>query len=50
MAKGIKARGNHDLHRNITQAKSLIQRMELKRAVIHDAEIVIDGEFEVNNI
>lgn len=49
MAKGIEIRGINDLHRNITQAKDLIERMKLNLIVLHNAEMVSYGGFEVNN-
>ena len=50
MAKGIEVRGINDLHRNITQAKDLIERMKLKLIVSHNAEMISCGGFEVNNL
>lgn len=50
MAKGIEIRGINDLHRNITQAKELIDRMQLKLTVLHNADMVSYGGFEVNNV
>jgi hypothetical protein len=34
MAKGIEIRGINDMHRNIRQAKDLIERLELKLVLI----------------
>ncbi|MCD0487402.1 hypothetical protein LPB86_04125 [Pedobacter sp. MC2016-14] len=50
MAKGIEIRGINDLHRNITQAKELIEKLKLKLIVSHNAEMVCYGGFEVNNV
>ncbi|ETZ24870.1 hypothetical protein [Pedobacter sp. V48] len=50
MAKGIEIRGINDLHRNIAQAKDLIERMKLKLIVSHNAEMISYGGFEVNNL
>jgi len=50
LAKGIEIRGINDLHRNITQAKDLIERMKLKLTVSHNADMVSYGGFEVNNL
>lgn len=50
MAKGIEVRGINDLHKNITQAKDLIERMKLNLIVSHNAEMVCYGGFEVNNL
>lgn len=49
LAKGIEIRGIGDLHRNITRAKELIEKMNLKLVVLHDAEMISYGGFEVNN-
>ncbi|KIO75073.1 hypothetical protein TH53_22760 [Pedobacter lusitanus] len=50
MAKGIEIRGINDMHRNITQAKDLIERLELNLFVSHNAEMVSYGAFEVNTL
>lgn len=50
MSKGIEIRGINDLHRNILAAKHLIQRMKLKLTVVHNAEMVSYGGFEVNDL
>ncbi|TDQ09454.1 hypothetical protein [Pedobacter metabolipauper] len=50
MAKGIEIRGINDMHRNITQAKDLIERLELNLFVSHNAEMLSYGGFEVNNL
>jgi len=50
MAKGIEVRGINDLHRNISQAKDLIERLKLNLTVSHNAEMVSYGGFEVNNL
>jgi hypothetical protein len=50
MPKGIEIRGIGDLHRNISQAKELIERMKLKLIVSHNAEMVSYGGFEVNDL
>ncbi|HEX8607290.1 MAG TPA: hypothetical protein VF679_01475 [Pedobacter sp.] len=49
MAKGIEVRGIVDMHRNISQAKDLIERLELNLVVAHHAEMLSYGGFEVNN-
>nr|WP_294869523.1 hypothetical protein [uncultured Pedobacter sp.] len=49
MAKGIEIRGINDMHRNIRQAKDLIERLELNLIVFHNAEMLSYGGFEVNN-
>ncbi|HMI01799.1 MAG TPA: hypothetical protein VK541_04910 [Pedobacter sp.] len=48
MAKGIEIRGINDMHRNIVQAKDLIERLELNLIVSHNAEMLSYGGFEVN--
>ena len=49
MAKGIEVRGINNMHSTITQAKDLIDRLELNLIVQHNAEMLIYGGFEVNN-
>lgn len=48
MAKGIEIRGINDMHRNIAQAKDLIERLELNLTISHNAEMLSYGGFEVN--
>ncbi|WP_214229630.1 hypothetical protein [Pedobacter sp. B4-66] len=50
MTKGIEIRGINDMHRNIRQAKDIIERLELSLIVSHNAEMLSYGGFEVNNI
>jgi len=50
MARGIEIRGINDMHRNITQAKSMIEKLELNLIVSHNAEMLSYGGFEVNNL
>ncbi len=47
LARGIEIRGNNDIHRSIAFAKELIERMKLKLAVHHSAEMALYGGFEV---
>lgn len=47
LARGIEIRGNSDLHRSITFAKELIEKMKLKLTVHHSAEMALYGGFEV---
>ena len=47
LSRGVEIRGNSDLHRSITFAKELIERMKLKLTVHHSAEMAIYGGFEV---
>jgi hypothetical protein len=49
MAKGIEIRGIKDMHRNVSQAKALIEFLELDLFVSHNAEMLSYGGFEVNN-
>lgn len=50
LSKGIEVRGINDMHRNITQAKELIARLNLNLIVSHNAEMISYGGFEVNNL
>jgi hypothetical protein len=50
MAKGVEIRGINDLHRNITQAKEIIERLKLKLVVSHNAEMLSYRGFEVNTL
>jgi len=50
MTKGIEIRGINDMHRNISQAKDIIEKLELNLIVSHNAEMLSYGGFEVNNI
>jgi hypothetical protein len=47
LARGIEIRGNNDLHRSITFAKELIEKLKLKLTVHHSAEMALYGGFEV---
>ncbi|MEJ2902521.1 hypothetical protein WAE58_08785 [Pedobacter panaciterrae] len=47
LTRGIEIRGNSDLHRSITFAKELIERMKLKLTINHSAEMAMYGGFEV---
>ena len=47
LTRGIEIRGNSDLHRSITYAKDLIEKMKLKLTVHHSAEMAMYGGFEV---
>lgn len=49
MAKGIEIRGINDMHRSLSYAKDLIERMKLNLTVIHTADMLSYGGFEVNN-
>lgn len=49
MNNGIEIRGIADIHNTISFAKHLIDRMELKLKVNHNADMVGYGAFEVNN-
>ena len=50
LARGIEIRGNNDVHRSITFAKELIERMKLNLKVYHSAEMAMYGGFEVINL
>jgi len=49
LPKGIEIRGIKDMHRNVSQAKELIENLELNLIVAHNAEMLSYGGFEVNN-
>lgn len=49
MPKGIDIRGINDMHRNINEAKALIERFDLNLVVFHNAEMLSYGGFEVHN-
>lgn len=50
MAKSIEIRGINNIHHNISYAKELIEKMKLKLTVVHNADMVSYGGFEVKNI
>jgi len=50
MSNGIEIRGINDMHRNVTQARALIERLELNLTVLHNAEMLTYRGFEVNNV
>jgi len=50
MAKGIEIRGVNDIHRNIGFAKEIIDNLELKLVIAHNAEMLSYRCFEVNNM
>lgn len=47
LTRGIEIRGNNDLHRSITAARELIEKMKLRLKVEHSAEMAMYGGFEV---
>jgi len=47
LTRGVEIRGNNDLHRSITFAKELIEKLKLKLTVHHSAEMAMYGGFEV---
>jgi hypothetical protein len=47
LSRGIEIRGIKDMPRNISQAKDLIERLELKLFITHNAEMLSCGAFEV---
>lgn len=49
MAKGIEIRGINNIHKTTSQAKDLIERLQLNLVVLHNAEMLSYGGFEVNN-
>ncbi|MFC3559344.1 hypothetical protein [Pedobacter jamesrossensis] len=50
MAKGIEVRGINNMHNNILEAKSIIERLKLNLTVSHNAEMLSYKGFEVNNL
>lgn len=46
---GLEIRGIRDMPRNITEAKALIERLDLNLIISHDAEMLTYGGFEVHN-
>lgn len=46
--KGIDIRGVNNLHRDILEAKQIIERLNLNLFVSHNAEMLTYGGFEVN--
>lgn len=44
---GIEVRGISDIHRNITLAKQLIEKLKLKLSIRHTADMTSYGGFEV---
>lgn len=49
LTRGIEVRGISNMHNTITQAKNLIERLDLKLTIQHNAEMLSYGGFEVNN-
>ena len=49
LKRGIEIRGNADLHRAITLANALIERLKLKLSVLSSADMASYGCFEVLN-
>lgn len=49
LKRGIEIRGNADLHRAITLANALIERLKLKLSVHSSADMASYGCFEVLN-
>jgi hypothetical protein len=50
MAKGIEIRGINDMHRNVSIAKALIEKMKLNLTVTHTADMLAYGGFEVTHL
>ena len=49
LAKGIEVRGINNIPSTISQAKDLIERLELNLIILHNAEMLSYGGFEVHN-
>ena len=45
---GIEVRGMNEIHRSLSEAKVLIEKMKLKLTVAHNSQMVCYGAFEVN--
>jgi len=45
---GIEVRGMNEIHRNLSEAKALIEKMKLKLTIAHNSQMVSYGAFEVN--
>jgi len=50
MSGGIEIRGINDIHRNVAQAREIIERLKLRLIVSHNAEMLSYRGFEVNNL
>jgi hypothetical protein len=48
MAGGIEIRGVKEIHQGITQAKALIEQLQLDLYISHNVEMLCYGAFEVN--
>ena len=48
--RGIEIRGINNIHDNILEARAIIEKLELKLVVLHNAEMLSYKGFEVNNI
>ncbi|MFC3560164.1 hypothetical protein [Pedobacter jamesrossensis] len=47
LSRGIEVRGIKDIHRGITYANEVIQRLSLRLTISHSAEMAMYGSFEV---
>ncbi|RNL51166.1 hypothetical protein [Pedobacter jejuensis] len=45
---GVEIRGINDMYRNLTQARNIIANLELNLTVIHTADMLSYGGFQVN--
>ena len=45
---GVEIRGINDMYRNLTQARTIIANLELNLTVIHTADMLSYGGFQVN--
>ena len=48
MSTGIEIRGAKEIHRDITEAKALIEQLKLNLYISHSLEMLGYGAFEVN--
>lgn len=50
LSRGIEVRGIKDIHKSISFANQVIEKLKLKLAVSHSAEMAMYGSFEVVNV
>ena len=47
---GVEIRGINDMYRNLMQARMIIANLELNLTVVHTAEMLSYGGFQVNTL
>lgn len=50
LSRGIEVRGIKDIHRGISYANEVIQRLSLRLTIAHSAEMAMYGSFEVLDV